>query len=110
MATAKNTKAASLKPIATPTPKVQVSYVSLTGRQPVDRESGYRANTARDLYWQAIQKLAGKTLNEVCTELESNPPKVPKSGKVEPGTGWIKFFERQGLIKVLQRLEPAKAA
>ena len=86
---------------------VQVPYLTLTGAQP---EKPYRPETARDLYWQAFQALAGQPWATVRQELESNPPKVPKSGKVEKASGWLSYFQRQGLAKLTHKAVKAPAA
>jgi hypothetical protein len=51
-----------------------------------------------------MQKFNGKTLEGFLESVKTEPPSVPTKGKLEgklePPQGWIKFFLREGLIRV----------
>lgn len=67
-------------------------------------EKPFRSESARDLYWQRIQKFNGKTLaafkEDVAKDVPSVPTKGKLAGKPEPVTGWISWFTQQGLISI----------
>lgn len=68
-------------------------------------EKAYRAESARDLYWQRIQKFDGKPLDSFKADVEKDVPSVPTKGKLkgkpEPVNGWISYFRTQGLIEIV---------
>jgi len=91
-------KAAAAKPAAKPAAPVVV----VVG-QP---EKPYRAGTARDAYWQAVQQWQGKPLAEFFAYLENpetcplHAPALLRAGKPpEKASGWWAFFAKQGLVK-----------
>ena len=70
------------------------------GRIHVVSDEVFLSGTARDLFWQAVKAMDGWRYCDVVNKLEAKPPKLPKDGKVEKGTGWLAFFRRRGLIRV----------
>lgn len=70
-------------------------------------EKPYRANSARDLYFQRIQKFNGKPLDAFKEDVAANVPSLPTKGKLkgkpEPVTGWISYFVNQGLIEIIAK-------
>ena len=71
-------------------------------------------NSARDLYWQRFQKFNNKTIQELEISIAETPPSQPKSsklaGKTEPISGWISFFKKEGLLKIIGEKDPAVVA
>ena len=61
---------------------------------------------ARGKWWAALQKYNGKPVAAFVTHVLANPPSTPKKGKLagkcEPPAGWVNWFVRQGLVKVVQ--------
>lgn len=87
---------------------VKAAFVTLTGTQP---EKPFRANTARDLYYKDLVAHVGKgevALVDLYKRWEEDAPKLPKSGKVEPPAGWVAFFCRIGVAKVVHKQVAAK--
>ncbi len=60
----------------------------------------FRADSARALYFEVLQKYNNKTVAAYVKEVEANPPKLPKSGKVEKGSGWISYFVGSGHMTI----------
>ena len=74
-------------------------------RQPIIQvlkqpEKPYQSNSAKALYWQRFCEFDGKPLADLEASCEADPPKIPKTGKQEPFSGWVRFFKREGLIQV----------
>lgn len=70
-------------------------------------EKPYRTNSARDLYWQAMQAHEGKSVSEYCAFVEDpttcplhSPAAKAANRSPEKGSGWFKFFLRNGLVQV----------
>lgn len=70
-------------------------------------EKPYRANSARDLYFQRIQKYNGKDLEAFKEDIANNVPSTPTKGKLkgkpEPVTGWISYFVNEGLVEIISK-------
>jgi len=68
-------------------------------------EKPYRANSARDLYFQRLQKFNGKALDAFMEDVKADVPSTPTKGKLkgkpEPVTGWISYFVNQGLLEIV---------
>jgi len=73
--------------------------IRLTGKN-----RSFRPGSARDLWWQEIQKWEGKSVQDWLDAMSASPPSKPGIGKYEdsgePPSGWISWFERQGLVVV----------
>lgn len=67
-------------------------------------EKAFRTDSARDLYWQRIQKFDGKPLSAFKDSVAKDVPSVPTKGKLqgkpEPINGWISWFKNAGLISI----------
>ena len=70
-------------------------------------EKPFRKDSARDLYWERVQKFNGKQLSELEANVAKTPPSMPKRGKLqgkqEPLSGWMSWFKQQGLISVVTK-------
>ena len=88
--------ATSTNPTPTPVATIKVA-AKLPAKLP-------RANSARGLWWAAIQAHNGKPLATFVAHVTANPPSLqPKGkygavGKVEPPMGWVNWFVRNGFI------------
>lgn len=64
----------------------------------------FRKGSARELYYLAMAKHAGKPVSEIQALLEKAPPSQPKKGKLagqtEPFAGWLGWFVRGGYFSV----------
>jgi len=63
-------------------------------------KANFRPNTARALYYSALLSYNGKSAASYHKAMLANPPKLPKSGKVENPTGWLSWFVRNGYITI----------
>ena len=61
-------------------------------------KGNFRPNTARAEYYAAILNYNGQSVATYSAAMLANPPKLPKSGKVEQPSGWVSFFVRKGYI------------
>jgi len=97
------TKTQAVKTVSKPKPKpVTVAGWVLTGTQPATQ---YRPNSARALWWAAIQAALAKGAVPSVTLYaahEATPPSLPKLGKgagtVEKPSGWYGYFARAHLV------------
>ena len=103
MATRKRTTTPPVQ--GTPQP-AKVAGWKLTGKQPA---KAYRPDTARALWWQAVQHALAKGPQPAAALYKGHaaaPPSVPKNGKLagqcEPPAGWYGFFTQQGLVQAVQ--------
>lgn len=69
-------------------------------------EKPYRMGSARDLYFQRIQKFNGKPLDAFKEDVAANVPSMPTKGKLagkpEPVNGWISYFVNEGLVEIVR--------
>ena len=67
-------------------------------------EKPFRKDSARDNYWQRVQKFNGKTVKALEESVAKMAPSQPKKGKLagktEPLSGWVSWFKQQGLISI----------
>jgi len=69
-------------------------------------EKPFKAESARDAWWDRVQKFDGKSVEEFVADVTKNPPslqpngKFGKAGKVEPPMGWVGYFTRTELVKI----------
>jgi|TARA_Y100000590_G_scaffold207754_1_gene235297 pyruvate kinase len=77
-------------------------------------KKAFLKNSARDLYWQRFQEFDGKTMLELEMSITESVPSQPKTGKLagktEPLSGWVNFFKKEGLIKIIEEKDPAVVA
>lgn len=67
-------------------------------------KAGQKYRGARAAWYDRMVALEGKTRKEVEADLESNPPALygqrsKFAGKPEPVSGWVRFFERTGVVE-----------
>lgn len=60
----------------------------------------YRPNTARDLWLERLVLFHGRPVEEFLKSARREPP-IRKRDFPSEAMGWIEFFERQGLLKVV---------
>jgi len=69
-----------------------------------DVKANFRKGSAREAYWEAIKKSNGKTVEHFEKACQDNPPSKPKKGKLkgklEPTSGWLSWFVRNGYIEL----------
>ena len=67
-------------------------------------QANFRPNSARALYYEAITKFNGKSVDAFAKSVAAAPPSVPGRGKLkgkpEPIQGWISYFVREGYIEL----------
>jgi hypothetical protein len=60
----------------------------------------FKENSARAIWFAALKKHNGKTVEEFVKAMADKPPVLTKKGKGEAPMGWVRYFEREGVIKV----------
>lgn len=69
-----------------------------------DVKANFRKGSAREAYWEAVRKHNGRTLSAFEDYCKENPPSKPKrgklKGKLEPTSGWVSWFVRNGYIEL----------
>jgi len=86
--------------------KTEQTTEAKTAEQPklLTVKAGQKYRGARAAWYDRMVALEGKTLEEVTKNLESDPPALygarsKFAGKPEPVSGWIRWFERQGVAE-----------
>ena len=64
-------------------------------------EQAFKASSARANWWSRLQEFNGKSIHYLKESVEQEPPHITKSGGVEPISGWLSFFKREGLLEVV---------
>lgn len=89
--------------------KVQVSATTTETAKPEGKvqvlkvKAGMKYRGARDAWYVMLQKYDGKPANDYLEACAKSPPSVPKSGKAEKPTGWLRYFLRTGAATVVQQ-------
>lgn len=60
----------------------------------------YLPGSARAIWFKSVRRYDGKDLDRFVAATVKNPPTLTRSGEAEPPTGWVRFFEQEGVIKV----------
>ncbi len=63
-----------------------------------DKKPEYKDGSARALWLAAVSKYNGKTAEEFCAAAAAKPPVLTKGGKAEHPAGWLRYFEREGIL------------
>jgi hypothetical protein len=68
------------------------------------KKPGFRDGSARQLYYAALVAHDGKTKEEFIKFVEdpATCPRVPKSGKIEKGSGWLNWFKDGEYVKLVE--------
>ena len=61
----------------------------------------YKEGTARDKWFKAILRHEGKTVDTFLKNTKRNPPALNKDGEAEAPNGWLNFFVREHVIRVV---------
>ena len=63
----------------------------------------YKKGSARDLWWMQTKKFDGKKVKEFNADLgQLGKADSGQLGKTEPCSGWLVFFEKDGLIELIE--------
>jgi hypothetical protein len=57
---------------------------------------------AREAWYQKLKEMDGKPIADYEEATTKTPPSLPKSGKAEKPSGWIGYFQRTGILAVVQ--------
>lgn len=77
--------------------------------KPAAAKLKFREGTAREAWLTFITAQHGKPLQDVVKAAEANPPSLqPKGkygvqGKVEPPMGWVRYFQRIGVVTLADK-------
>lgn len=61
-------------------------------------KAGAKYRGARDAWYMRLKEHEGKSVDEFIDSCKKKPPSLPKSGTAENPTGWLRFFERSGIV------------
>jgi len=72
--------------------------------------ASYAQESARDLWYRRLIEFDGRPLDDFVASVEANPPSTPVTGnlagQLEPVSGWLRFFEKEGVLEMLSSGEP----
>ena len=60
----------------------------------------YKKGSARAKWFMAIKRYDGKELDAFLAATTKKPPVLNKLGEGEAPNGWVRYFEREEVIKV----------
>ena len=62
----------------------------------------FKKGTARAKWFAAIKRYDGKYLEDFVAATTKKPPILNKHGEGEAPNGWVRFFEREEVIQVVE--------
>lgn len=63
-------------------------------------KGGMKYRGAREQWYNMLQRFEGKTVEEFVEAAIKEPPSRTKKNEAEPPTGWVRFFQRSGVISL----------
>ncbi len=60
----------------------------------------YKKGSARAKWFTAIKRYDGKDVDAFVAATTKKPPVLTKSGEPEAPNGWVRYFEREEVIKL----------
>jgi hypothetical protein len=54
---------------------------------------------AREAWYNRLKEFDGKPLDDYIEDCKKNCPQLTKNGTVEPPTGWVGWFKRNGIMQ-----------
>lgn len=61
-------------------------------------KAGVKYRGAREAWYARLQEFNGKSAEAFLESCEKKHPSVPKSGRPEAPAGWLRFFQRTGVV------------
>ena len=61
----------------------------------------YKPGSARAKWFAAIKRYDKKSVDDFLRNTEKRPPILTKDGEAEAPSGWIRFFEKEGVIRLV---------
>lgn len=61
----------------------------------------HKKGPARAKWFTAIKRYNGKEFDDFVAATTKRPPILTKSGEAEPPAGWVRYFVREELIKLV---------
>lgn len=62
-------------------------------------KGGMKYRGAREAWYNMLQQYDGKSLGDFLDAVKEKSPSLTKKGEAEPPMGWVRFFERSGVLK-----------
>ena len=62
----------------------------------------YKAGSARAKWFAAVKRYDGKDVETFVAATTKKPPILTKSGEAEAPAGWVRYFEREKVIELLE--------
>jgi hypothetical protein len=60
----------------------------------------YKKGSARAKWFTAIKRYNGKSVEDFLAAATKKPPVLKKNGEGESPNGWVRYFEREEVIKL----------
>lgn len=61
-------------------------------------KAGAKYRGAREAWYKVLQEYDGKTAAQFLEATAKKAPSLTKRGTAEKPTGWLRFFQRQGVV------------
>ncbi len=61
----------------------------------------FKKGTARAKWFTAIKRYNGKPVDDFVAATAKKPPVLTKSGEPEAPQGWVRYFEREEVIQIV---------
>lgn len=62
----------------------------------------YKKGTARAKWFASIKGFNGKNVEDFVAATTKKPPVLTKSGEGEAPNGWVRYFEREEVIQLVE--------
>jgi len=66
-------------------------------------KAGGKYRGARQAWYTRLQKYDGKPASAYLENCKEDPPSLPKSGVAEAPQGWLSFFQRTGMVAMVEK-------
>lgn len=62
----------------------------------------YKNGSTRAKWFTAIKRYDGKDVDPFLAATEKKPPVLKKNGEAEAPSGWLRYFEREEVIEIVE--------
>lgn len=64
-------------------------------------KAGQKYRGAREAWYARLKEYDGKPLDDFLASTKEKMPSLPESGKAENPMGWVRFFQRVGVLGIV---------
>jgi hypothetical protein len=61
----------------------------------------YKPGSARAKWFAAVKRYDKKSVDDFIRNTQKRPPILTKGGEAEAPLGWVRFFEREGVLRLV---------